>query len=577
MTANIFSFFQTQCFRWLFLTLFAIVIFFSGAFNEGIPKDQEGRAAIIVKNILATGDWLNINAPGEIESEKPIMSYWLCAASCWIFGINEFGLRIPAILAGIFTVLMTCYLGSRIYGTKTGFLSGYLIGTMIFFVFSCHIVFIDAVLCSFYLASMIFLYKGYFEHYKAAWYLYLFYIILGFAVMLKGPVSVLLAGLTILFLIVKKRNLKIIWELKPISGLIILFLITVPWYAYECIHKGSGFGWDFFINQNISRFTGLNMTYKEGKRGSYFFYFANLLYGALPWSILIPFALIAFWKKLLKLSDKTYFLIFWIAAVLIFFSLAAIKRGDYILPLYPALAILIAHYMQTTFFAQKFKYPKIWNSICIALLVVGLIAGILIKTGLLKHIGKLAKEDKLAFISKWDGTNMIAVSDWINAYFLLTLIFLFAAVALIYYFGKLLQQGKNAKVVNIAIVLSTIFSLFYFMYLVPFLYHNESVKNFCKQARLIIPQNEVVCYFSDWNTEAVFFNDRKYERTSDFYNEKTEKLKFRFIFTSPDGYKGLSENIKKKLFIVLETVQGHRNPLVLLEVKSEEFCPKTVR
>lgn len=556
--------FQTKYFRYFFLTLFAIVIFFSGAFNEGIPKDQEGRAAIIAKNILISGDWLNINAPGEIESEKPIMSYWLCAASCWMFGINEFGLRIPTILAGIFTVLMTCYLGNRIYGAKTGFLSGYLMGTMIFFVFSCHIVFIDAVLCAFYLASMIFLYKGYFENYKATWYLYLFYIMLGFTVILKGPVSVLLAGLTILFLVIKKRNLKIIWDLRPISGLAILLLIAVPWYVYECAHKGGNFAWDFFINQNISRFTGFNMTYKEGKRGSYFFYFANLLYGALPWSVLIPFALITFWKRVLKLSDKTYFLIFWIASVFIFFSLAAIKRGDYILPLYPALAILIAYYMQTTFFTQKLKYTKLWNIVCIVLLI-GLIAGIFIKTGLLKHIGELAKQDKLAFISKWDGANMVAISDWINSYFLLTVICLLAVIGLLYYFGKLLHYGKNAKVVNISIALTTIFLLFYFAYLVPFMYKNESVKDFCRQARAIAPQNAVVCYFGDWNTEAVFFNDRKYERTSDFYNEKTGEFKFQFLFTSPEGYEGLPENIKRRVSVVLETAKGHRNPLVLLK------------
>ncbi len=565
MTTNVSYFFQTKYFRWLFLAIFAAVIFFSGSTNEGIPKDQEGRAAIIAKNILITGDWLNINAPGEIESEKPIMSYWLCAASCWIFGINEFGLRIPTILAGVFTVLMTCYLGNRIYGTKTGFLSGYLIGTMIFFVFSCHIVFIDAVLCAFYLASMIFLYKGYFEHYKATRYLYLFYIMLGFTVMLKGPVSVLLAGLTILFLVIKKRNLRILWDLKPISGLMILLLIAVPWYVHQFMHKGSGFAWDFFVNQNVSRFTGLNMTYKEGKRGSYFFYFVNLLYGALPWTILIPFALITFWKKLLTLSDKTYFLIFWIASVFIFFSLAAIKRGDYILPLYPALAILIAHYMQTTFFAQKLKYAKLWNMGCIVLLITGLIAGIFIKTGLLKHIGELAKQDKLSFISKWDGVNMIAVSDWINSYFLLTVICLFAIIALAYYFGKLLCLGKSVRVVTISIALISIFLLFYYVYLVPFMYQNESVKDFCRQSRMIIPQDAIVCYYSDWNTEAVFFNDRKYERTGEFYDKKTEE--FKFIFTSPDGYEGLPEKIKKKLSIVLETAKGHRNPLVLLEAK----------
>lgn len=547
------------------LFLFSSIVFFSGAGNQGIPKDQEGRAAIISKNILESGNWLDINAPGEIVSEKPIMSYWLCAASCWLFGINEFGLRVPTILAGIFTVLLTCYLGSRIYGSETGFLAGYLIGTMQFFVYSCHLVFIDAVLCCCYLISMVFLYEGYFREYKANKLLYFFYIFLAAAVLLKGPASILLAGLTILLLAIKKRSFRIVWELKPISGFFIILLISAPWYVYECIHKGNGFAWDFFINQNVSRFTGINMAYKDGKRGSFFFYFANLLYGALPWSLLIPFALITFRKKFLRLSDKAYFPAFWIAAVFIFFSFAAIKRGDYILPLYPALAILIAHYLQTTIFdLGKFKYSRQWNIACVLILIIGLIAGALIKSGLLGYVGELAKQDRVMFISKWDGRNMVAVSNWINSSFLITVMLLFVLIGFLYYLGKLFSRGQSAKAVNVCIILTGLLLFSYFEYLVPYQYRNESVKEFCHKARLAIPENATVCYYGDWNTEAVFFVDHKYERAESLYNKDGE-FKFQFIFTSPDIYRTMSQSMKSKLPVVIKTPEDHRNPLILLE------------
>ena len=183
-----------------------------------------------------------------------------------------------------------------------------------------------------------------------------------------------------------------------------------------------------------------------------------------------------------------------------------------------------------------------------------MIAGALTKAEFLKHIGELAKQDKLSFISKWDGANMVAISDWINSYFLLTVIFLIIVIALLLYFGKLLYNGKSAKLVNIYIVLATLFLLFYFGCLVPFLYKNESVKDFCKQSQSIIPKNAVICHFGDWNTEAVFFNDRKHTITSNFYNEKADK--FKFIVTSPDAYEVLSENTKKKAAVTLSTTKN---------------------
>ena len=147
------------------------------------------------------------------------MAYWFYAIAGKIFGVNEFSVRLPSVIAAIATVILTCWLGGRIYGAGTGLLAGYMLATMFSFVNLGRIARIDIILCAFYTLSMLFLYLGYFEKRKPNRLLYLFYIVLALSVLVKGPVSAVLAGLTALLLAVKERNWRMLWDLKPVSGL----------------------------------------------------------------------------------------------------------------------------------------------------------------------------------------------------------------------------------------------------------------------------------------------------------------------------------------------------------------------
>ena len=559
-------------FQWTLLIAFTCVVFFINIGGTGIYSAQEGRAAIVARNMLQTGNYLNIVIAGEPETEKPIMAYWFCAITGKVFGVNEFSVRLPSVIAAIITVILTCWLGGRIYGTGTGILAGYMLATMIGFVNLGRIARIDIVLCSFYMLSMIFLYLGYFEKRQANWRLYLFYFVLALSVLVKGPVSVVLAGLTVLAMALKERNWRMIWELKPVSGLIIGLVINVPWYVYESVRTQGDFAFDFFWNQNIDRFLGINTTYCEGKRKIFFYYFPKLFAGALPWSLLTPFCLYSFRKKFMSLRQDTWFLLTWTLAVFVFFSLSAIKRGDYILPLYPALAILLGRYLILVS-EQSPKLTRQWKIYWFSLLSIMVIAAGLLKTGVLRQIGQLGIDQKIAHFPDRDGMSIIQTSNLLNQHFILLIAVAALLMGLLYMIGKLSEQGRILPAANAFLAVMLTFLVWYYLWLDPVTSEFKTTKPFCQAALTHLPEDAVIGYYGSWVDEAVFYIGRDYERCSkpsDFYDAEKQIFKFKFIISPESRIMQLPDEIKSRMEQLETTIPGHQYPLTLYRTKDQQ-------
>ena len=602
------DFFKQSKVQWLMLGVFATTIFSIYIWADGIYSAQEGRAAIVARQMIESGNWLHLNIKGAHNTEKPVMCYWFYALSGTVFGVNEFSVRLPSILAALVTVLMTALLGMRIYGRRTGLMAGYIMASMMGFVNLSRLARIDIVLCAFYTASMYLLYTGYFEKMKANRRLYLFYLVLALSVMIKGPVSVAVIAITVIVLAAKERNWKIFWELKPISGLFIGLAINAPWYAYEIIRTDGEFFTDFFMNQNISRFTGVNMTYSGGRRRSYFHYIPKLFIFALPWSLLFPFALFNFRKKFfnlkyliiwlsviflffcfaeynliiwfsvvflffylatIKFKPSTSYLLIWFLTVFVFFSLAAIKRGDYLLPLFAPMTILLGRYLEC-FVERGAKLSKKWLVGWIVLVIIGACALIMIRFGLLHYVGKLAVSREVKWTSYRDGMGVVQASDFINAMYVWCCLAAALVFAYFYYLGRILEKGEMKKALNgILLIVFAYFCIFY-IWIDPAQNKYKTVKYFCERSRQQVKSDEKVCYYVEWITEVVFFMDRDYDRHSrleDIYDKESGKVKYKYIITEPDVYNALPPELKGKLEKLEETRPDHQYPHVLLREK----------
>jgi len=177
------------------------------------------------------------------------------------------------------------------------------------------------------------------------WYL-AFYGFMGLAVLTKGPIGLVLPGLTVLAFTLYLGNCwQIFWESKPIRGLGLVTAINAPWYILVTLANGQNYIDSFFGYHNVERFTAVVNRHSA----PIYFYLIVVLIGFFPASVYLPQAIARIrvhqrsrWQDSPRCSQLGLFALFWFATVFIFFTIAVTKLPSYVLPLMPAAAILVA-------------------------------------------------------------------------------------------------------------------------------------------------------------------------------------------------------------------------------------------
>ncbi len=177
------------------------------------------------------------------------------------------------------------------------------------------------------------------------WYL-AFYGFMGLAVLTKGPIGLVLPGLTVLAFTLYLGNCwQIFWESKPLRGLGLVAAINAPWYILVTLANGQKYIDSFFGYHNVERFTAVVNRHSA----PIYFYLIVVLIGFFPASVYLPQAITRIrvqqrsrWQESPRCSQLGLFALFWFATVFIFFTIAVTKLPSYVLPLMPAAAILVA-------------------------------------------------------------------------------------------------------------------------------------------------------------------------------------------------------------------------------------------
>jgi 4-amino-4-deoxy-L-arabinose transferase-like glycosyltransferase len=548
----------------LALTALTLILFFANLGDSGMYAAQEGRAGIVVRNMVESGDYFTIQFKGHDVTEKPIFFYWLCLASYKIFGFTEFGIRFPAAASAALGVLLAYVMGRRIYGEKTGLFAALILATCISFVHFGRIARIDIVLGVAFGWTMYLLYRGYFEEMKANWRLYFFYVALGVCVLIKGPVAVALAGFAVVLFALVRRDWRIFWELKPLSGLAIGALITCPWFAYQWVKTNGEYTSKFLLSHNVERFLDISGTYGGGKRKPFLFYVPNLFAGALPWSIFLPFGAWKFWKSVRSLRPQTWFLLCWFLAVFIFFSLSAYKRPDYLTPLYPALAVLFARLI-TRMQEESSKLSRWWLWGFGAIAGVLAIALALLKSGLLSKATALALDDNVPFVSVRDAQSALQLFDLASAQFGLVCLLSALALGFLFFCCRLFERGKLLKGAVAIAALAFVCHLVFIFFVGP---HEDSFKTLKKESLAYLqalPPAAPVNYCMVENVEELIFyirNDYAEDPVPDKILNSDGKPRLPALVIRESVYEKLPEKVKGQFSVVVRTPPGHQYPTV---------------
>lgn len=350
----------------IILLLLASVLFFFKLGSFSLYDAAETTYGEFVKNILKTGDWITLHYNGEIIFDKPPLYYWLAALLSKLIGFNEWAMRFWAALAGVLTVLTTYALGKKFYNEKIGFLSGIIIMTAFQFLVQSRIAELDIVLTLFMLLSLYLWYQWYLSGNKK--YIFLAYLPLAFGLLIKGLLAVALPACAVFLFLLIKGELSKLKQMAVIPGILIIALIGLPWYVVEYLIHGKIF-LDFALGfLFLSRFQGV----VSGHTGPWYYYFLALLLGFAPWSHFLPQGLwntFKNWK-----NDSELLSLCFILPAFIVFSIAKTKIPNYVLPLYPFLAIMVGRlWDEPERHKRGFLISNIFFAVVIALIFIGVI------------------------------------------------------------------------------------------------------------------------------------------------------------------------------------------------------------
>jgi 4-amino-4-deoxy-L-arabinose transferase-like glycosyltransferase len=369
---------------------------------------DEGNNAEAAREMCAADNWAIPTFNFVLRVDKPALLYWLQIAAYNRFGVNEFAARLPSALAALLAVLATYELGRRMVTPIAGLLAGLILASAPAFGVAAHFANPDALLTAFTTLALLCFWWSY-EHCGRGWFVTAG-ICTGLAVLAKGPVGFVLPASVVLLFLLWSRQLRRLWDRRLVWGTLVHGLVVAPWFAWVGIETKGEFLKGFLLTHNLGRFRAP----MEGHHGSVFYYFVVLLVGFLPWSAFLGPAFVAAWKKSSSEQKDTTgsnrFLFCWIAVYFVFFTLSGTKLPNYILPLYPPVAILLARFLDS--WRCGLIRPPTWV-IHTTLACFGL-AGLALGVGLLMAGGQLGGDTllrgrHLPGIEIWAWTGLIPI------------------------------------------------------------------------------------------------------------------------------------------------------------------------
>jgi 4-amino-4-deoxy-L-arabinose transferase-like glycosyltransferase len=279
------------------------------------------------------------------QFEKPILTYWLLRISLLIFGDSSFGGRFFPALFGLLGVLATYWIAWLGFGNRRkAFLSAIILMSSFLYVGMARTVFTDMIFSVFIALSLAAFFWAYQRPRWKTVGLVLFYVLSALAVLTKGPLGFLIPFLVVLIFLAVRKEIRFLVSIPSFIGLVLFFLVSVPWYYFMLQQYGQSFIQEFYVNDHLRRLVEA----EHGGNDKWYFYPGTMLFGLFPWTIFVGGALVAqarrFFQKQSALVVQVFLLI-WVIVVFCVFQPAHSKLVSYIFPLFPALAILTGDYL----------------------------------------------------------------------------------------------------------------------------------------------------------------------------------------------------------------------------------------
>ncbi len=321
----------------LLVIIYGLIWFGTLNYRHLIPSD-EGRYAEIAREMLVTGDWVTPRYNGYKYFEKPPLQAWATAATFQVFGIGDWQARLWTALTGFLTILAIGFTGSRLYNARAGWLAAVVLASSPMWIISGHFNSLDMGLSAFLVAALCSLLLAQHSQSKTGCrnWMWVCWIFMALATLSKGLIGAAIPAMVFIAYSISAWDWKIWTRLRLFSGTMIFLAITAPWFVLVAL-RNPEFLEFFFIHEHLQRFTQ-----DAHSRTGPIYYFVPLLFiGLLPWVLQIPGSILQAWNERRREFSSGWLLVCWSVMIFAFFSVSHSKLPGYIIPIFPALALLI--------------------------------------------------------------------------------------------------------------------------------------------------------------------------------------------------------------------------------------------
>jgi 4-amino-4-deoxy-L-arabinose transferase-like glycosyltransferase len=331
-----------------FLLLCGFLLFLPGFFNIPPIDRDEARFAQATKQMVEVGDFIDIRFQDDVRYKKPVGVYWLQAAA--VETASALGLprpevriwlyRVPSLIGAIGAVLLTYWTALAFVTRRGAILAALMIGSSVLLGAEARLAKTDAMLLLTVVAAMGALARVYLSwqrgedpaHPSWTWPA-IFWTALAGGILLKGPLILMFVGLTMATLAILDRSASWLWRLRPVWGLMWALVLVLPWFVAIFWRAGDAFFADSIGGDMLSKLAAQES--HGAPPGLYLLLFWVTFWPGAP---LAGMAAPAVWRA--RREPGAQFLLAWLVPSWIVFELVLTKLPHYVLPLYPAIAIL---------------------------------------------------------------------------------------------------------------------------------------------------------------------------------------------------------------------------------------------
>ena len=365
--------------------IYALLWFGTLNYRHLIPSD-EGRYAEIAREMLVTGDWVTPRYNGYKYFEKPPLQIWTTAAAFNLFGIGDWQARLWTALTGFLTIVFIGFTGARIYSPRAGCLAAIALASSPMWVVGGHINSLDMGLSAFLVAALCSLLLAQTSRNSGdtrGW-MWACWAFMALATLSKGVIGLAIPSMVFVVYSITAWDWKIWKRLHIISGTILFLAITAPWFVLVA-QRNPEFLEFFFIHEHLQRFTQT----AHSRTGPIYYFIPLLLIGFLPWIAQTPEALAQAWRERNREFSSGWLLTCWFAVIMGFFSISQSKLPGYIIPVFPALALLVGHRLDRNLgVSNSLALP--WQLQALFFAILGVIGFFF-----LGEVGKQARPDEI--------------------------------------------------------------------------------------------------------------------------------------------------------------------------------------